>query len=163
MFSIIVIVSENNCIGKDNDLLWHLPEDLKRFKEITLNHKMLMGRKCFESLPGVLPKRKSIIATRNKDFFIDHEDVTICNDLDKFLEDNKNANEEIFIIGGGEIYEKFLPYCEKLYLTIAYKHFDGDVYFPKIDFSKYRLTYESEMNYNKKEDLEFKYFNYEKV
>ncbi|MFV0439747.1 MAG: dihydrofolate reductase [Lachnospirales bacterium] len=163
MFSIIVILSENNCIGKNGDLLWHLPEDLKRFKETTLNHKMIMGRGCFESLPGVLPKRKSIIATKNKEYFIDHKNVTMCYDLDKFILDNKDLDEEIFVIGGGKIYEKFLPYCKKLYLTIAYDKVEGDVYFPKIDFTKFVLTYEGDMIYNEKENINFKYYNYERV
>ncbi|MFV0520204.1 MAG: dihydrofolate reductase [Lachnospirales bacterium] len=162
MFSIIVILSENNCIGKEGKLLWHLPEDLKRFKNITLGHKMIMGRKCFLSIPKVLEKRENIVVTRDKNFFIEHKDVTMCYDLDDIISKYKNSEEEVFIIGGGEIYEIFLPLAEKLYLTHVDEKIKGDVYFPIVDYSMYKVTFSSEKYYNEKENVYYKFVNYEK-
>ncbi len=163
MFSIIVILSENNCIGKDGKLLWHLPEDLKRFKSITLGHKMIMGRKCFLSIPKVLEKRENIIVTKNKDFFVDHKDVNMCYDLDSLIAKYKDSEEEVFIIGGGEIYNIFLPIANKLYLTHVKQEVIGDIYFPTVDYSKYKVTFCSEDFYNEKEDVYYHYTNYEKI
>ncbi len=162
MFSIIVIISKNNCIGKDGNLLWHIPEDLKRFKKITLNHNLLVGRKCFESLPKVLENRTSIVVTRDEKFTHSHKDVKVCNDLDKFIEENKDTSEEIFVIGGGEIYEKLLPFSKKLYMTFVDKEEDGDTFFPNVDYSMYKKTYESEKYYNEKEGVSYFYANFEK-
>lgn len=161
MFSIIAVVSKNNCIGKDNDLLWHLKDDLKRFKSITLNHKMIMGRKCFESLPGILPNRKSIIVTKNTNYKINNDEVKMCYDLDKFINDNKDTEEEIFVIGGGEIYKYFLPYSNKLYLTHVDSNYDGDVYFPNIDYELYTKTFVSDIYFNELEKVKYCFINYE--
>ncbi len=162
MFSIIVILSKNNCIGKDNNLLWHLPEDLKYFRKTTLNHKVLIGRKCFESLPKVLDKRHHIVLTKNKDFKAEYENVEVCNDLDLFIKNNKDSDEEVFVIGGGEIYKELLPFCKKLYITHVNKDFLGDTYFPNIDFDMYNKTFQSDVHTNEKEGVEFCFAKYEK-
>lgn len=143
MFSIIVAKSKNNMIGKDNKLLWHIPEDLKRFKELTNYHKIFMGRKTFESLPGVLVNRKHLILTKNEFYPIICDQVELVHSLEEFIEDNKDTEEEIFVIGGGAIYSELMPYCKKLYVTEVLKEFDGDTSFPLIG-KEWKLTYKSE-------------------
>lgn len=138
MLSIIVAFDNNYVIGKDNKLLWHIPEDLKRFKELTTDKTIIMGRKTFESLPSILSNRQHIIITKNKDFTIEDDRVSIFNSIEDVIS-LKNAKEEYFIIGGGEIYKLFLPYCKKLYITKIKANSKGDTYFPKIDFNKYHI------------------------
>lgn len=143
MFSIIVAKSKNNMIGKNNKLLWHLPEDLKRFKELTNYHKIFMGRKTFESLPGVLVNRKHLILTKDEFYPTICDQVELVHDLEEFIENNKDTEEEIFVIGGGTIYSALMPYCKKLYVTEVLKEFDGDTSFPEIG-KEWKLTYKSE-------------------
>ena len=132
MLSIIVAVAKNNIIGKDNKLIWHLPEDLKRFKNMTTGHTIIMGRRTFESLGRVLPNRKHIILCNDMQMNIENENVEILEDismLDKYI----NNDEENFVIGGATIYKLLMPYCKKMYITEIDKEFDGDVFFPEID------------------------------
>ncbi len=159
MLSIIVAVSENNVIGCNNTLAWHLKDDLKRFKQITLNHTVIVGRKTFLALPFVLPQRKHIVVTKNKNFKFDHKDVEIENDLKSVLKQFKNKESEYFIIGGGEIYEQSLPYVDKIYLTKIFKHFDGDTFF-HFPENKFNVEWESNVIINN--DIPFKYINYTK-
>lgn len=149
MFSIIVAVSKNNMIGKDNSIPWFIPEDLKRFKEITMGKKMIMGRKTFESLPGVLPGRKHIILTRNKDYKVDNENVEVYYDFDDLINKFKDSKEEIFIIGGSEIYNKFYKHANKLFLTEVDLEVDGDTTFPIIDLNEWNLVNSSSKNISK--------------
>lgn len=137
MLSIIVATASNNAIGKDNNLLWHISEDLKRFKEITSGHKILMGRKTFESLPGILPNRPHIVLTRDTSFKVDSDKVTVIHNLDEVINNYKDSDEEVFIIGGGEIYNLLIPYVKKLYLTKVKKEFDADTYFPQIALNEW--------------------------
>lgn len=143
MFSIIVAKSKNNIIGKDNKLLWHIPEDLKLFKELTNYHKIFMGRKTFESLPGVLVNRKHLILTKDEFYPTICDQVELVHSLEEFIKDNKDTEEEIFIIGGGTIYSELMPYCKKLYVTEVLGEFDGDTSFPEIG-KEWKLIYESE-------------------
>ena len=159
MLSLIVAIAENNVIGKDNKLIWHISEDLKRFKSITSGSKMLMGRKTFESLPGVLPNRKHIIITRDDKYTVDSDQVSIINDLDSFIKTHENSDEEIFIIGGAEIYKQLLPHCKKLYLTKVLQSFEGDTYFPEIDYSKYEVEYSSDKITDEKSGLTYSFVN----
>ena len=103
MLSIIVAIAENNLIGGDNKLLWHLSEDLKRFKEITMDNTIIMGRKTFESLPGILPGRKHIVITRDENYKVDSDQVEIVHNIQDVINEYANNNENAFIIGGGEI------------------------------------------------------------
>ena len=112
MISIIAAVAKNNIIGGDNKLLWHIPEDLKHFKDLTSNHTIIMGRKTFQSLPNVLPKRHHIVLTKDKNYIIDSDSVTIVHNLKEIVDKYKTSKEEVFVIGGGEIYSAFLPYCK---------------------------------------------------
>jgi len=131
--SIIVAVAKNNVIGKKGSwLLWHIPEDLKHFKEITMGHHILMGRKTFESIGRVLPGRVSLILSSNKNYKV--EGTHIFQKPEEAIEFAKKYKEkELFIIGGGEIYKALFPLAQKLYVTRVLKSYKGDVYFPKID------------------------------
>ena len=131
MLSIIAAISENNVIGKDNKLLWHLPEDLKRFKNLTTGHTIIMGRKTFESLGRVLPNRKHIVITRDTNYKVDNEAVEVIHDI-KELQRYVDSEEEIFVIGGAIIYSQLISKAKKMYLTVIHKKFEGDAYFPKI-------------------------------
>lgn len=160
MFSIIVAKSINNIIGVNNSMPWNIPSDLKRFKELTMGKKILMGRKTFESLPCVLPGRTHLVLTTNKDFSYDHKDVIIYNDLEKLIKEYENSKEEVFIIGGGKIYSELLKYSSKLYITEVLKEFKGDTYFPEINYSNCIKTYESPIY--EENNIEFKFLNYKK-
>jgi dihydrofolate reductase len=129
IISIIAAVSNNNVIGKDNKLPWHLPGDLKRFKELTTGHTIIMGRKTFESIGRPLPSRRNIVVTRNKDYKADG--VEIIHSIKEALDLVKNE-DEVFIIGGEEIYKLALPMANKIYLTRINKEYDGDAFFPEL-------------------------------
>jgi dihydrofolate reductase len=159
MLSIIVAKSNNNIIGGNNKLLWHLSKDLKRFKEITTGNTIIMGRKTFESLPKVLPNRHHVVITSNKNFKIDSESVTIVNNIEEIVDKYKDSVEEAFIIGGGEIYNLLLPYTNKLYLTRIHKDFEGDTYFPNIDLSNWEVSYKSEVFSDEEEDLTYDFID----
>ncbi|MFP4620097.1 MAG: dihydrofolate reductase [Bacteroidales bacterium] len=134
MLSIIVAASENNVIGKNNQLLWYLPDDLKHFKRTTRGHHVIAGRKTFESQGKPLPERVNIIVTRNPDYKA--EDCLVVNSLDKALELVKE-DEEPFIIGGEQIYRMALPGVGRIYLTRVHAEFEGDTYFPELDMNQW--------------------------
>lgn len=132
MLSIIVAKAKNNTIGKDNKLLWHISDDLKRFEELTTGHVIIMGRKTFESLGRVLPNRKHIVFSQNPDFKVNNENVEIVHSmlqLQEYIEDDK----ENFVIGGAMIYNLLMPYVKKMYVTEIDKDFEGDTFFPRIN------------------------------
>ena len=138
MISIIVAIAENMAIGKNNDLLWHIPEDLKRFKRITSGHPVIMGKRTYESLPRrPLPNRRNIVITDIKG-----EELEGCEMAWSIAEAiaKCNPSEENFVIGGASIYKQFLPYADRLYLTRIHKSFDADVFFPEIDNSQWKLN-----------------------
>lgn len=136
MFSIIAAIGKNRELGLNGQLIFHIKEDMKFFRETTSDHKIVMGRKTWESLPGKLPNRENIVVSRN--------DITgadlIIKDLSKFIAENQNTKEEIFIIGGGMLYAAFLPYAKNLYLTEVDASAPADTFFPKFDKSKYEKT-----------------------
>ena len=136
--SIIACVGKNLELGKNNDLLWHLPNDLKYFKSVTSGKTVIMGRRTFDSLPGVLPKRRNIVLQLPNESNI--PGVEIFNDIPSILKSVENE-EEAFIIGGASIYKQFLEYADKLYLTEVNEGCkDPDVYFPKFDKRKFKKT-----------------------
>lgn len=136
----IAAVAENNALGKNNDLLWHLPNDFKRFKEITSGHHIVMGRKTFESFPKPLPNRTHVIITRQKDF--QFEGCIVVSDLEKAIAACPKT-EDIYIIGGGEIYTQSISFADQLDITRVHHSFDADVYFPEIDPEIWELTNET--------------------
>ena len=139
MIILIAAVAENNALGKNNDLLWHLPKDFKRFKEITSGHHIIMGRKTFESFPKPLPNRTHIIITRQKEYFCDG--CIVVQDLEKAIAVCPK-NEDIFVIGGGEIYSQSIHLADQLDITRVHHSFEADVYFPEIDPEIWELTSE---------------------
>ena len=135
--SIIVAIAQNFAIGKDNDLLFHLPNDLKRFKQITTGHPVIMGRNTLLSLPkGALPNRRNIVITDNPDEIFDRCEMVFS--IEEAVEAVENESEA-FIIGGGTIYRQFFPLAEKLYLTLVHRDFDADIWFPEIDYSQWEI------------------------
>lgn len=127
--SIIAAIGENRELGKNNALLWNIPGELARFKKITMGHPIIMGRKTFESIGRVLPGRTNIIITQNSKFKI--QNAVVVYSLDEAVEKAKSEDqEEIFIIGGGQIFEQSLPITDRLYLTLVHKSFDADTFFP---------------------------------
>ena len=134
--SIIACVGKNLELGKDNNLIFHIKEDMKYFKEVTLNHIVVMGRKTYESLPGLLKDRKNVVITRNKNIEFPSE-VEVYSSIDEFMEHYKDYEDEIFVIGGASIYRQFLEYCDKIYLTEVDETRDADVYFPEFDKNLY--------------------------
>ncbi|MDD4333224.1 MAG: dihydrofolate reductase [Patescibacteria group bacterium] len=146
MISMICAVGKNREIGYKNKLLWDIPDDMKHFRNITRGHTVIMGQKTYESLQiKPLPNRKNIILTFDKNF--EAPGCEIAFDLEKLAEEYKNSSEEIFIIGGGTIYKQFLPYSQKLYLTLVDDAPEADVYFP--DFSEFKnVISEEKKEYN---------------
>ena len=134
MFSIISAIAKNNAIGKDNDLVFHIKEDMKFFRETTRNHTVIMGKKTWESLPGKLKDRKNLVISHAE---VEGADGTIT-DLDKYIEENKESDEEIFVIGGGSIYKYMLPHSKYLYLTEVDAEPEADTYFPEFDRKSYK-------------------------
>ncbi len=136
--SIIVAIAENNAIGKDNQLLWHLPEDLKRFKKITEGHKIIMGKNTYYSLPKrPLPKRTNVVLTDNAGEQID--DCVMAYSFDDVIS-ICDPDKENFIIGGGLVYRQFLPIVQTLYITKVHAFFEADIFFPLIDPDNWKAT-----------------------
>lgn len=158
VISLIAAVNKNCVIGKNNKLIWHIPEDLKRFKKITLGKTIIMGRKTFESLPKILPDRKHIVITKNKNYLISDNSVTIVHNIKDILK-YKNHPEEVFIIGGEKIYSQMLPCCSRLYLTEIMSFEDGDAHFPEFNREDYTML-EYEKHYDK--NIEYNFLTFEK-
>ena len=135
--SIIVAKAKNNVIGKDNQLIWHLSDDLKRFKALTMGHPIIMGRKTFESLPKVLPGRVHYVLTGNKNYKAP-EGVLLFHDVKDLLAALPEG--ENFLIGGAKMYEELFLYADTLYITETEKEYEGDAFFPSFDLSQWKLT-----------------------
>ena len=161
MLSIIVAVAENNVIGKDNKLIWHLPEDLKRFKKLTTGHTIIMGRKTFESLGRVLPNRKHVILCNDMEMKIDNENVEVLEDI-SMLKKYIDSEEEHFIIGGATIYKLLMPYAKKLYLTLIHEEFEGDVYFPEIKETEWQVIDRERGLKNEENPFDYEYITFER-
>ncbi len=154
MTSIIVATAENGVIGKDNQLLWRLSADLKQFRILTTGHSIIMGRKTFESIGKPLPNRTNIVISRQKDFDFP-EGILQTNSLEKAIEMARNAagSEEIFIIGGGNVYKQALDITDKIYLTEVKANFEGDAFFSKLNENEWKET--SRISYAKDEKNEY--------
>ena len=162
MLSIIVAIAKNNAIGKDNKLLWHLPEDLKRFKRLTTGHNIIMGRKTFESLGRILPNRYHIILCNDAQLNIEDENVEVLDDISK-LDKYINSEEENFVIGGATMYKLLMPYAKKMYITEIDKEFDGDVYFPEINKEEWKVINREEGPEDNENEFVYEYVTYEKI
>ena len=159
--TIIVAAAENNAIGKDNDLIWSLPNDLKRFKKLTSGHSIIMGRKTFDSFPGLLPKRKHIVISRNKNISFSDE-VTVVNNFEDAIRETGD-DENPFIIGGGQIYELAMDLADKIELTRVHEEFKADTFFPKIDKDKWELINEEFNEKDERHQFSFTYKTYIKI
>ncbi len=160
MISIIVAVAENLAIGKNNDLLWHIPEDLKRFKRITTGHTIIMGKRTYESLPKrPLPGRRHIVITDVPGEKIDGCEMAYSIDEAVRLCDPAREN---FVIGGASVYRQFLPLAARLYLTRVFKPFDGDVFFPEISLKDWELVSEEGHAPDEKNDFSYSHQIYER-
>lgn len=159
--SLIVAVAENNVIGKDNRLLWHLPDDMKWFKKVTANCDVIMGKKTFYSLPEKfrpLPNRKNIVITRSNDMI---EGCIMASSIEDAIE-KMDAEKENFVIGGGNVYEQFMSQAQKLYITKVHKSFDGDTYFPVIDPTVWKLISSEEHPADEKHAMSFAFQIYDR-
>ena len=157
MITLIAAAAENNALGKDNDLLWHLPEDFKRFKQITSGHYIIMGRKTFESFPKPLPNRTHIIITRQEEYLV--EGCLVVHSLEEALE-IAPQNEEVFIIGGAQIYEQALPFADKIDLTRVHIELDADAFFPEFNTYEWNLVFSEKHFKDEKHQYDFTFETY---
>jgi dihydrofolate reductase len=158
MISIIVAIARNYAIGKDNDLLWHLPDDLRRFKRITSGQCVVMGKKTWESLPlRPLPGRKNIILTDNPEdcFECSHTAFSIDDALDKCA-----GSKEVFVIGGGSVYRQFMDVADRLYITWVDKDYEADTFFPEIDPQIWKSTEEEGPFFDEANNFHYRYVTY---
>ena len=159
---LICAISKNNVIGNENKLPWNLSEDLKRFKKLTSNNLVVMGRKTFDSIGKPLPNRKNIVLSNNSNLEIDG--VEVFNSPDEVISLFKEIPEkkDMYIIGGTFVYKLFLEYCDYLYITYVDKNFEGDAFFPKIDWKAWKLTKEEE-KYDENEKLKYFFRDYKRI
>lgn len=158
MITIIAAAGENNSLGKDNDLVWHLPDDFKRFKELTSGNYILMGRKTFESFPKPLPNRKHLIITRQKDYKVP-ENCFVFDTIENAIDFSKN--QDIWIIGGGEIYKQSMEIADRIELTRVHSEFEADTFFPDIS-DEWKLSNEEFHSKDEKHKYDFTYLTYER-
>ncbi|WP_218598247.1 dihydrofolate reductase [Polaribacter sp. NJDZ03] len=161
MITIIAAIAKNNALGKDNDLIWHLPADLKRFKKVTSGHHILMGRNTFESIGKPLPNRTTIIITRNKEYFKDG--CLIANSIEEAIEMVENK-DEIFIIGGAQIYKETIEknLADRLDITLVHHEFEADVFFPEIDLTIWEEASIENFIADEKNKFDFSFVSYTK-
>lgn len=160
MITIIVAKSENNIIGNDNQLIWHLPNDLKHFKQLTSGHPIIMGRKTYESLGKPLPNRTNVVITRNKDW--NPEGILVMNSLQDAIEKSKEIDEEVYIIGGGNIYEQAMDWADALEATEVHQTFEGDTKFPEIDLAIWEETSREDFEKDEKHEYDYSFVRYER-
>ncbi|MEL7146081.1 MAG: dihydrofolate reductase [Bacteroidota bacterium] len=163
--SMIAAIGSNRELGKDNDLIWHLPDDMKFFKQATNGHAVIMGRKNYESIPPKwrpLPNRLNVVLTTNQTY--SNQDVVVCHHLEDAIEVAKaqSDKEEIFIIGGGQIYELGLAYATRIYLTEIHGTFDADVFFPEFDRNEWQEMSRRHHPVDEKHQYSFDFVTYEK-
>ncbi|WDF54120.1 dihydrofolate reductase [Mucilaginibacter sp. KACC 22063] len=151
--SAIVAVSTNNAIGKNNQLLWHLPADLKHFKQITTGHTVIMGRKTFDSVGKPLPNRRNIIVTRQT---IQIEGCEVVSSVEAALA-LCASEDEVFIVGGAEIYRLAMPLTNRIYLTRVHKDFEADTFFPEIDENDWKITSQEDFDADEKNNIPYSY------
>lgn len=161
--SSIVATSLNNAIGKNNQLLWHLPADLKFFKTTTMGCPVVMGRKTFQSIGRVLPGRKNVVITRDNSYNSNKEfDILIASSLQEAFKLLRNESQ-IFIIGGGEIYKQSMDLIDSIYLTKVHTTIDGDVYFPVINLQQFQLVWEEAHQADEKNLYDYTFQKYERI
>lgn len=160
MVSLILALSENRVIGKDNKLPWHLPDDFAYFKRTTLGHPIIMGRKSFESLGKPLPKRTNILVTRQNDYC--PEGCVVAHSVEEAIKVAKAEDEEIYVIGGAEIVKKAFPVVEVLLLTEVHAEVEGDTYFPEYDKSEWEEKSREYHPADERHEFAFSFVRYER-
>lgn len=159
MLTLIAAAGENNELGKNNDLVWHLPDDFKRFKKITSGHHIIMGRKTFDSFPQPLPNRTHVVITRQENF--KKPGIIVVHSLERAIELTKD-DPQPFVIGGGEIYKMAIDVADKIELTRVHGEFEADTFFPEIDESQWKLISEEYHEKDEKHKYAFTYLTYER-
>ncbi|NGY89043.1 dihydrofolate reductase [Bacillus megaterium] len=162
MISLIVAFSRNRAIGKDNKLLWHLPNDLKYFKEVTSGKTIIMGRKTFESIGRPLPNRKNVVLTNNLEWQHQGVGVGVGVEVIHSLDEIQLSNEEIIFIGGETIYEQILPFVERMYITYVDEFFEGDAFFPQINRDNWKQVKKEKGVFNESNPYNYYFLVYEK-
>ena len=157
MITLIAAIGEKNELGKDNQLVWHLPEDFKRFKSITSGHYIILGRKTFESFPKPLPNRTHVIITRQKDYA--PENCIVVNSIKAAIA-ACTKEQDVFVIGGGEIYKQSIEIADKLEVTRVHHTFEADTFFPEIDLEKWKLDFEEFHPKDEKHNFDFTFLTY---
>jgi dihydrofolate reductase len=162
MITVIAAIAKNNALGKDNDLIWYLPADLKRFKKVTTGHYILMGRNTFESIGKPLPNRTTIIITRNKNY--SKEGCLVAGSIEEAIELAKEE-AQLFIIGGAQIYKEIMAkdLADQLDITLVHSEFDADVYFPEIDAKVWKETVREDFKADEKNDYDYSFISYQKI
>lgn len=162
MISFIVAMDRNNGIGYQNEMPWYLPNDFKFFKEKTTGHTIIMGRKTFESIGRVLPNRKHIVLTtkKGKEF---PDEVEVQHDLDELIQKYKSSKEEVFIIGGGNVFKEYIKEADRLYVTKIDEEFKTDVFFPEIQLSEWRETSIQKGLKDEKNPYDYYFIQYDRV
>ena len=159
--TIIVAAAENDAIGKNNDLIWNLPDDLKRFKRLTSGHCIIMGRKTYDSFPGLLPNRKHIVISKKSDSYFPDEVIVVNNFEDAVKVTNEDENP--YVIGGGQIYNQAMKYCDIIELTRVHEKFEADTFFPKISKNEWKLINEEKHEKDERHKYSFTYKTYLKI
>ena len=162
MLSIVVAKAKNNIIGKENKIIWNLPEDLNHFKNLTTGHTIIMGRKTFETLGRVLPNRKHIIFSQNPDFKVKDENVEVVHSLLQ-IQDLIEGQEEAFVIGGAMIYNFLMPYVKKMYVTEIGEEFEGDAFFPKIKEETWKEVSRQKGEKDENNNMDYEFVTYERI
>jgi len=160
MISMIVAMAENRAIGKDNELLWHLPKDFQHFKSVTMGKPILMGRKTFESIGKALPGRKNIVITRDNNFAA--EGVIIVHSIAAALEESKEF-DDVMVIGGASFYEQMLSEVDTLYVTVVHQNFDADAFFPEIKMDEWEVVEQVKHEVDEKHAYPFSFITYQRV
>ncbi|MET3538165.1 dihydrofolate reductase [Chryseobacterium limigenitum] len=161
MTTIVVAMGEKNEIGFNNQLLWHLPKDLKHFKDLTSEHPIIMGRKTYESIGKPLPNRTNIVISKKKNWF--EEGILIVGSIKEAVKFAKKIDENVFIIGGGNIYEQTMDLADKLEVTLVKADLDADTYFPKIDAKVWKKTEEVFHEKDEKNQYDFYFQTFERI
>lgn len=161
MITLVVAKSDNQVIGRDNQLIWKLSSDLKRFKQLTSGHPIIMGRKTFESIGKALPNRRNIVITKNKNW--NSEGIEVVHSLEEALKKAKSLDSTIFILGGGTIYEQSISLADAIEVTEVHAVFEGDAYFPEIDNRTWKEVNRENFSKDEKNEFNYSFVRYERI
>jgi len=161
MISFILAMDDDGAIGKNNQLPWHLPEDLKFFKRVTMGHPIVMGRKTYESIGRLLPGRENIIITRNADYHLDG--AIVFHSISDFVSYCRKQEKEVFVIGGAEIFKATFAYAERMYITRIHERFAGDTFFPRFKSSEWELESCKQGMKNEQNPYDYEFCIYKRI